>query len=270
MSFPLFTLIILIALASVFLLSGLRFVQLNKGEIAKDSSFSWVRSLDIWVGLFILLFLGLSAYQAAGNTADQDYSKLTPRSILSSQLGMLFVIFPIVARLVSLPNQSFGEALGVSQFQPKEFIKFLAISLISVISINLISQVTKFTEWLESIFGELSLQMIVEAALNHPDKGVLVAIFISAVIFAPIFEELIFRGYLLPVLTRFTNQTVALIWQALFFAVIHVNILGFLGLFTLGLILGISYLKSKTIWVPIAIHASFNAISLLIMLSSRT
>ena len=99
--------------------------------------------------------------------------------------------------------------------------------------------------------------------------GLLVAIAVSAIIIAPIAEELIFRGYLYPVVKRFTDRWFASIFSGVFFGVIHFNVMGLPILALMGFILAVIYEKSGSLWVPIGCHAAFNATSVGLMLISR-
>jgi membrane protease YdiL (CAAX protease family) len=89
------------------------------------------------------------------------------------------------------------------------------------------------------------------------------AVIFVAVLVAPLVEEFIFRGYLFGVLQKWTGRWWALGLTSFVFAGIHGHLPSFAGLFVLGLFLGVLYLRSGSLWIPIAIHAVFNAISVL-------
>ena len=101
------------------------------------------------------------------------------------------------------------------------------------------------------------------------DVGLLVAMAVTAIIFAPITEELIFRGYLYPVVKRFTDRWFASIFSGVLFGVIHFNVMALPMLALVGVILAVIYERSGSLWVPIGCHAAFNATSVGLMLISR-
>lgn len=74
----------------------------------------------------------------------------------------------------------------------------------------------------------------------------------------PVVEELLFRGALLPVWARRMGWGRALILQALVFAVWHVNPL---GSFVVALLAGLLYMRTRSLWPPIMLHALTNALS---------
>ena len=90
-------------------------------------------------------------------------------------------------------------------------------------------------------------------------------ILLSLVLFIGVsfFEEIIFRGYMLKNLLESFNPFVALLISSLFFSLIHasnlnVTLLGLCNIFLAGIFLGVSYVFTKNLWFPIALHFSWN------------
>src|SRR5690606_21596465 len=79
--------------------------------------------------------------------------------------------------------------------------------------------------------------------------------------FAPIYEELIFRGLVLRMAQKFTSKFwIANTFQAILFGIVHLNLLQGIYAFALGLILGYFYQKYQSLYVPILMHMIFNFI----------
>ena len=87
---------------------------------------------------------------------------------------------------------------------------------------------------------------------------------VSAVIAAPILEELLFRGMIYRRLRDFCNAKLAIIISAVFFGAFHGNLVQFVYAFIIGLMLAYVYEKMKTIWAPIVFHVGANLLSVLI------
>lgn len=87
---------------------------------------------------------------------------------------------------------------------------------------------------------------------------------VSAVIAAPILEELLFRGMIYRRLRDFCNAKLAIIISAVFFGVFHGNLVQFVYAFIIGLMLAYVYEKMKTILAPIVFHVGANLLSVLI------
>lgn len=88
-----------------------------------------------------------------------------------------------------------------------------------------------------------------------------------AVTAAPLTEELIFRGILLPATLKEVHPSIAICSTSLLFAAIHANIETVTPLFVLSVGLSLSYIYTRNILVPIIIHAIFNAGNLAILYS---
>lgn len=81
---------------------------------------------------------------------------------------------------------------------------------------------------------------------------------ITMVIVIPFFEEILLRGLVLNKLRTEMPVWIAIVLQAILFGVLQGNVLGAVYAFIIGLLLGIIYMLSKSIWVPILIHAILN------------
>jgi uncharacterized protein len=79
------------------------------------------------------------------------------------------------------------------------------------------------------------------------------------VVVAPLAEEFIFRGILLNRWAAKWGIRPGLVLSALVFGILHANVV---GLFVFGLVMGLLYVRTRTLWVPIACHAFNNAIAL--------
>ncbi len=92
-----------------------------------------------------------------------------------------------------------------------------------------------------------------------------VLLFVTLIIAAPLCEELIFRGILLQRWATKWNPPIALILTSTLFGILHVN---FIGAGILGLVAGVLYYQTKSLWTPIALHAINNTIASLSLLRS--
>ena len=76
-----------------------------------------------------------------------------------------------------------------------------------------------------------------------------------------IFEEVCFRGGLQNILVRwFKNPWVAIFVTAVLFSAIHISYYGFLVRFALGIILGLVFYLTKSIWLAIIFHFLYNGL----------
>lgn len=96
-------------------------------------------------------------------------------------------------------------------------------------------------------------------ALESQDKFALAIFFLTASIAAPIFEEIMFRGFLLPSLTGYLPVWGAIVVSGVIFAVAHLSLAETIPLATLGIILGIVYTRSRSLLASITLHSLWNS-----------
>lgn len=75
---------------------------------------------------------------------------------------------------------------------------------------------------------------------------------------APVWEETMFRGFLLPSLVRYVPAWMAVAASSLVFATVHFTREGFIPLLLLGVIFGASYVRSRNLVAPILLHSLWN------------
>lgn len=109
------------------------------------------------------------------------------------------------------------------------------------------------------------LQEVVTIILNAESpllKGYLIFL---AVVLAAVFEELIFRGIIFPVLVKRMPVRPAAFLLSLGFALMHANLLAFFPLLLVSLCLCYAYWRTGSLWVNIGMHMLFNGINLIFM-----
>ena len=92
--------------------------------------------------------------------------------------------------------------------------------------------------------------------------------FLAAVIFAPVLEELLFRGIILEGFLHNYSPKKAIMWSALIFGIAHANPLQFLDAFFAGLFIGWIYFRTRSLIPGIMIHFINNLIVFIIMVVS--
>ena len=88
----------------------------------------------------------------------------------------------------------------------------------------------------------------------------LVSIIVIAILPA-IFEELLFRGVIQNIFTKwFKGPWVAILLTAFIFSIIHLSFYGFFVRFALGIILGLIFYYSGSLWLVIIFHFFYNGL----------
>jgi membrane protease YdiL (CAAX protease family) len=121
-----------------------------------------------------------------------------------------------------------------------------------------------YSGWLEEQFGsDAQLQETVKTYQEANAITVRIMIAISAILIAPIAEEIVFRGYIYTTTKRFSGRLFATLLSSLLFGVVHFNITALIPLIFLAIVLALAYELSGSLWAPISIHALFNASQIL-------
>ncbi|MBW4474875.1 MAG: CPBP family intramembrane metalloprotease [Stenomitos rutilans HA7619-LM2] len=111
--------------------------------------------------------------------------------------------------------------------------------------------------------GQGGSNPILPIALEGKDNGALILFFVTAAIAAPIFEEILFRGFLLPSLTRYMPVWGAIVLSSFIFALAHLSLSEVLPLMVLGIVLGFVYSRSRNLLSSMLLHSLWNSGTLL-------
>lgn len=110
-------------------------------------------------------------------------------------------------------------------------------------------------------------QEIVDIFSSMSGGGGIAAAVVSVAVFAPVAEEMFFRGLLYRIFKGFFSPfrcgaLISAVLSGALFALMHADVFVFLPLSLMGVLLCMSYEKSGSIISPILVHALFNALNL--------
>lgn len=95
---------------------------------------------------------------------------------------------------------------------------------------------------------------------EYNDVAALVAGYLAPCVSAPVWEEVLYRGFLLAGLQTVTRSwTAAAAVQAVVFSVHHMSVTGALPLAVLGWAWAVLYTQSRNLWTVVAVHALWNS-----------
>jgi uncharacterized protein len=92
-----------------------------------------------------------------------------------------------------------------------------------------------------------------------------VAVLVAVVVLAPVAEELLFRGVLLRGLKERLGIVASAVISGFVFSAYHLDPVGFLPRFEIGIVLALLAWKSGSLWPAIAFHAANNALAMTLM-----
>lgn len=109
-------------------------------------------------------------------------------------------------------------------------------------------------------------QDVVNRFMEERSSSGILAIIAFGALIGPVTEEVLFRGFLQPVLRDAMGSIKAILITSLLFALVHFNAYIFLQIFILGLLLGYLYEKTGTLIAPTAVHVLHNSVSMCVLL----
>ncbi len=170
-----------------------------------------------------------------------------------------------MAGIVMAPRVSAVDWLGLRWPRWKAVFFLAPISVVAMWMVFGLLEAGGFMKWLESL-GVETMQESVRALQKRDDLGFLVLMRFSAIVVAPICEEIVFRGYLYGVAKRYCGPLAAAMSSALVFSAAHASLVALLPLALFGLLLAWLYERTGSIWAPIAVHACFNAATVVVLM----
>ena len=111
---------------------------------------------------------------------------------------------------------------------------------------------------------------LLEIVLNNNNYFSFILLFLTTTFLAPLFEEVIFRGVLLPILSRDFGIIAGISISAFIFALAHLSISEMPPLLTLGIGLGITRMVSGSLLSSVVMHSLWNGLTFLNLFLLRT
>lgn len=148
---------------------------------------------------------------------------------------------------------SFG-GLRYATVPPAEYLKIVALGMASAIVVNLAV----------SLSGLVYLSPKYQEVSNILYSGSIFIEILSAVIAAPVLEEIMFRGLIFGRLRVYLAPKAAMVISSLIFGLFHGNLVQFAYAFIIGMLLAYVYEKYKKITAPIMFHIGANLLSVIV------
>lgn len=97
------------------------------------------------------------------------------------------------------------------------------------------------------------------------DTTTFLSLFITTAVLAPLLEETVFRGFLLPSLAKVMPTPAAVALSSVAFGLVHLSPRDTPQLTALGVLLGFSYVRSRNLLTPMMIHGTWNGTVLAVL-----
>lgn len=106
---------------------------------------------------------------------------------------------------------------------------------------------------------------LLDASSGRVDVPTLASLLVVTAVLAPVLEETVFRGFLLPSLTKIMPVPAAVVVSAAAFATAHLSARDFPQLFAFGILLGFVYVRSRNLLSTMVVHGAWNGGVLLLL-----
>ena len=220
--------------------------------------YAWLVTFLIWVAC-----VGIASMLA--ESAGSYFGNATTVRFALTALPFLLVWFcgPFVARRVAGPvDRELGLATDAGQSFLRGLLWYVPLGLVWLLAQFVYDLVLKLLDL------ELPAQRAVLEFTGSSDWLLLASIIVSAVVCAPLGEEMVFRGLLHGGLRRFLGFWQSAVIGSVFFGLLHVeNANGFLvapPLALLGLML--CWIRRRHgLWAAVSFHAAHNAVALVLV-----
>lgn len=227
-------------------------------------------------GLILYSLLGASVLKALG------YASLSVKSssinwddrflvqvlkVLQALSSVIVFLLPAATYVRIVYKGHYARHLGFVKAGKNTMYVLAVIAMISALPfvfwLGELNRLVPLPEYATSIEESASKQL--EAFLNYTGlPGVLVNLFIIALLPA-IGEELCFRSVLQKIMMQLTrNVWGGILLTGFLFSVLHFQFEGFIPRFFLGVVLGMLYWYSGSIWTSFLAHFSINAIQVIV------
>ncbi|CAK8573431.1 unnamed protein product [Lathyrus sativus] len=210
----------------------------------------WIASFWL-VGSWIVPFLAYTAgfrKETLSYRGQALYSLLT--DVAEGVVGIA-ILHRCLAKFKPLPDDWFRfELKGNWQFDVGlGCLMFPLINHLSQMNLNLLPVLQ---------YAPVTVSSVEQSILaRDPVAMVLYAVVVS--VCAPIWEEIVFRGFLLPSLTRYMPVWSAVLVSSIAFALAHFNIQRMLPLVFLGMVMGSVFVRSRNLLPSMLLHSLWNA-----------
>lgn len=212
---------------------------------------------DVIFALFLVFYSLLNIWLGV---APAEKTAITFDLLFSGVVLSLFIV-SLILSFLSLRKVSPVEVFGLRWPGGLRRLLFVGAALLAAYPLLVLALVVS------SHFFGTAPQDIVEFLQTHTTLRDRVMIIVFAVLVAPLTEELIFRGYLHGVIRKYGGPWCAILVTAMLFSAIHVHLPVLAPLFLLGVALSLVYEFTGSLWAPLLMHATFNAITIIVALN---
>jgi membrane protease YdiL (CAAX protease family) len=265
----------MVALVMAGIVMGIRALRRPPAATERDALLSTLRARPwdprdaLWLANGVLLSFAASLFIATWlrpRLADMSTHGILWITLCQA-MGLELLILATVALLARRKPLPWRQLFGLDRYSLKDTIttglRFYLYSVPIVAGAVLLNH-----GLLTALDIDVTPQPIIQLLLDEttPMWGVCAFTLIAAAS-APIVEEALFRGLLLPLGLQGSTPLVTVVLVSALFALVHFHPAATLPLFAFGACLGVGMLRSGSAGVTAVMHAAFNTVNIIVMLT---
>jgi membrane protease YdiL (CAAX protease family) len=215
---------------------------------------------------WLVFVLALTALNYAGrfateDTADEDIAYQWISSIgVVVQFGLMLGVLLLIAK--GLPKREYFALRN-----PRSWKHALGLAVVSLVAIYLVSLAYTGLLSLLGDFDPTEEQGLVPDEWDSSRAAPFVAFFLAVTLLAPFVEELTYRGLGFSLFVPY-GAVLAIVSTGLLFGVTHGLLIGLPVLAFFGIVVGWLRARTDSVYPGMLLHATFNAVALLVSVSS--
>ncbi|PIA43659.1 hypothetical protein AQUCO_01800013v1 [Aquilegia coerulea] len=233
----------------VFRIPGKRWTVPWTAETILQVMLLWIASF--WfVGSWIVPFLAHAAGFSKESLTYRGQALYSLLTDVAEGLAGIAILHRCLSRFQPLPSDWFRFNLGGNwQFDVGlGCLMFPLVNRLSQVNLNLVPHLPSSPITVSSV----------EQSIVARDPVAMVLYAIVVAICAPMWEEIVFRGFLLPSLTKYMPVWCSILVSSVVFAIAHFNAQRMLPLILLGMVMGAVFTRSRNLFASMLLHSLWN------------
>jgi len=248
---------VVLGLLAPWILPRIKLAGQTLGEAFVPSLPRGVAVVCLW--LVALLVSGIASVWLREPLPWMNFELATAfQSLFAGLVALALIRFVALRR----PGQGLSDALGIRAALGGRgllwVLVLLAVSIPTVVGASLLNQ--KF-------LGAEHVNPLLARLMDNPDPANFVIIFVAVGVFAPVFEEALFRGYVFPLLRSRMGLLLASTLSGGIFAALHLDPAALLPLWILGILFAFAREWTGSLKASILLHSIWNVGNVLVVLT---
>jgi uncharacterized protein len=253
----------------------------------------YLKTRPAWAQLLMFIGLAFGSFMVLGMVSTMVFAKITGMDVrelskpdnwdYSNPALLTFVRGSMLVQFLALyiipcflfayfSDPKPAHYLGLKSTLPGFFLVGVALLIIALPLVDwmglfnhqLIPENTSWGKWMKASEEQAARQIGFMLKRNTVKDLVMNLLFVA--VFAGVGEELFFRGILQRIFIKmFKNAWLGIIVTAIIFSAIHFQFYGFIPRFILGVLLGLIYWYSGSLWPAILAHVAYDAFAVVMI-----